>query len=55
MGLYAGGEVTLARAARVAGVSYVAFMQEIGRRGICISYTEQDALDDIRQVRQPKR
>jgi hypothetical protein len=27
-------------------------MHEIGKRGICISYTEQDALDDIRQLRQ---
>jgi predicted HTH domain antitoxin len=52
VGLYAGREVTLGRAARIAGMSYTGFMQEVGKRGICISYTEQDALDDIRQLRQ---
>jgi len=52
VGLYAGREVTLGRAARIAGTTYAAFMQEIGKRGICVSYTEQDALDDIRQLRQ---
>ena len=52
VGLYAGREVTLGRAARIAGVTYAAFMQELGKRRICISYTERDALDDIRQLRQ---
>jgi predicted HTH domain antitoxin len=52
VGLYAGREVTLGRAARIAGVPYAAFMREIGKRGICIGYTERDALDDIRQLRQ---
>lgn len=52
VGLYAGREVTLGRAAKIAGIAYAAFMQEVGKRGICINYTEQDALDDIRQLRQ---
>ncbi len=52
VGLYAGREVTLGRAARIAGMPYAAFMREIGKRGIYIGYTEQDALDDIRQLRQ---
>ena len=52
VGLYAGREVTLGRAARIAGTTYAAFMQEIAKRGICISYTQQDALDDIRQLSQ---
>jgi predicted HTH domain antitoxin len=52
VGLYAGREVTLGRAARIAGATYAAFMREIGKRGICVSHTEQDALDDIRQLRQ---
>ncbi|HZR20386.1 MAG TPA: UPF0175 family protein [Verrucomicrobiae bacterium] len=52
VGLYAGREITLGRAARIAGITYAAFMQEIGKRGLCISYTEQDAADDIRQLRQ---
>ncbi len=50
--LYAGREITIGRAARIAGITYAAFMQEIGKRGICINYTEQDALDDIRELRQ---
>ena len=52
VGLYAGREVTMGRAARIAGTTYAAFMREIGKRGICVSYTEQDALDDIKQLRQ---
>ncbi len=52
VGLYAGREITLGRGAKIAGITYADFMQEIGKRGICVSYTEQDALDDIRQLRQ---
>ena len=52
VGMYAGREVTLGRAARIAGMTYAAFMQEIGKRGICISYTDKDALEDIRELRQ---
>lgn len=55
VGLYAGREVTLGRGARIAGVTYAAFLREIGKRGICINYTEQDALDDIRQLHQRSR
>jgi predicted HTH domain antitoxin len=51
VGLYAGREVTLGRAARIAGTTYAAFLKEIGRRGICINYTERDALNDIEQLR----
>lgn len=52
VGLYAGREVTLGRAARIAGMTYSAFMQEIGKRGICVNYTEKDAQDDISQLGQ---
>ena len=52
VGLYAGREVTMGRAARIAGTTYAGFMREIGKRGLCVGYTEQDALDDIRQLRQ---
>jgi len=51
VGLYAGREVTLGRAARIAGITYAAFLQEIGKRGICVDCTERDALDDIEQLR----
>ena len=50
VGLYAGRRVTLGRAARIAGVSYMEFMHEIGRRGLCITYTVEDASRDIAMV-----
>jgi predicted HTH domain antitoxin len=49
-GLYAGRQVTLGRAARIAGIPYTEFMHELGRRGICINYTLEDALHDIETV-----
>jgi predicted HTH domain antitoxin len=50
VGLYAGRQVTLGRAAKIAGVSYTAFMHEIGRRGICINYSVEDALHDMKMA-----
>lgn len=47
VGLYAGRHVSLGRAARIAGVPYAAFLHEIGRRGICVNYTVEDALHDM--------
>lgn len=47
VGLYAGRQVTLGRAAKIAGISYTAFMHEIGRRGICLNYRVEDALHDL--------
>ena len=50
VGLYAGGQITMGKAARIAGIPYQAFMQEIGTRGICINYTVEDALHDVEAV-----
>ena len=50
VGLYAGRRVTLGRAARIADVSYTEFMHEIGRRGLCINYTVEDASHDTAMV-----
>lgn len=47
VGLYAGRQVTLGRAAKIAGISYTAFMRETGRRGICLNYRVEDALHDL--------
>jgi predicted HTH domain antitoxin len=47
VGLYAGRQVTLGRAAKIAGISYTAFMHEIGRRGICLNYSVEAALHDM--------
>jgi predicted HTH domain antitoxin len=52
IGLYAGREVSLGRAAKIAGWAYADFMREAGRRGICMDYNEEDALSDIETVRQ---
>ena len=52
VGLYAGRQVTLGRAARIAGVSYTSFMHEIGRRGLCMNYTVEDALHDMKMADQ---
>jgi predicted HTH domain antitoxin len=51
VGLYAGRQVSLGRAARIAAISYTAFMHEIGKRGITVNYTEEDALQDVQTVR----
>lgn len=50
VGLYAGRHVSLGRAARIAGIPYAEFMKEIGRRGICIHYTTEDAEHDMRMA-----
>lgn len=50
VGLYAGRQVTMGRAAKIAGISYPAFMQELGRRRICINYTMEDLLHDIEVI-----
>ena len=46
-GLYAGRQVSLGRAARIAGIPYIAFMHELGKRGICMNYTKEDLEHDF--------
>ncbi|MSU64453.1 MAG: UPF0175 family protein [Pedosphaera sp.] len=50
VGLYVGRQISLARAARIAGEDYTAFMHELGRRGICLNYTVADVEHDMRMV-----
>ena len=52
VGLYAGRQISLGRAATIAGVPYASFMHEIGRRGLCINYTVEDAEHDMRMAEQ---
>ena len=47
-GLYAGREVSMGRAAKIAGISYTDFMHELGKRGICMNYGAEDFEHDIR-------
>jgi predicted HTH domain antitoxin len=50
IGLYVGRQVSLSRAAKIAGVAFADFMHEIGRRGICVNYTPEDAQHDLMMV-----
>jgi predicted HTH domain antitoxin len=50
VGLYAGRRVTLGQGAKIAGTSHTQFMREVGRRGIHIHYSADDALHDVAMV-----
>ncbi|MBC8097591.1 MAG: UPF0175 family protein [Akkermansiaceae bacterium] len=50
VGLYTRREVSLGRAAKVAGMPYVAFMHELGRRGVCLNYTLEDVEHDMQMA-----
>jgi predicted HTH domain antitoxin len=52
VGLYSGRHASLGRAAKMAGLPVVRFMQELGRRGIYRSYSVADALHDVQWVRE---
>ena len=52
IGLYSGRHTSLGRAAKMAGMPVVLFMEELGRRGIYRSYSVEDALHDVQRVRQ---
>jgi predicted HTH domain antitoxin len=49
-GLYAAGKVSLGRAAKIAGIPYVTFMGELGKRKICRNYGVEDLEHDIKVV-----
>jgi predicted HTH domain antitoxin len=51
VGLYAGRQLTMGQAAKVAGIPYTDFMRELGRRGVSVNYTLEDLEDDIETVR----
>ena len=50
LGLFIDHTFTLGRAARIAGMSIPAFLDEIGKRKIPIHYGVQDLEDDLRTV-----
>ncbi len=41
----------MGRAAQIADMSYATFMHELDRRGLCLNYTPEDALQDVETVR----
>lgn len=50
-GLYAARKVSMGRGAKIAGIPYIHFMHELGKRGICMNYGMEDLLQDIETVR----
>jgi predicted HTH domain antitoxin len=50
IGLYAGQKVSMGRAARIAGIPYAQFMQELGSRKLCVNYGVDDLAHDLRMV-----
>ena len=55
MGLYAGHKVSLGRAARIAGIPYVRFMEEMGKHGVCLNYSLEDLEHDIKMAEEFSR
>ena len=47
IGLYTGRHTSVGRAAQVAGIPKVLFMQEMARRGVGMHYTMEHLLHDI--------
>lgn len=47
VGLYSGKHASLGRAAKMAGMPVVWFMQELERRGVYRNYSVEDALQDV--------
>lgn len=48
IGLYTGRHLSMGRAAKVAGISYSAFLHELGKRGISVNYTQDDFAHDLK-------
>ena len=51
VGLYTGRHASLGRAAEVAGMPKILFMRELGKRGVCMNYTVEDAQHDVETIR----
>jgi len=52
VGLVLDGRLTLGRAAALAGLSKIAFLEELGRRRIPMPYDEQDLQADVLTLRE---
>jgi predicted HTH domain antitoxin len=50
IGLYTGRHLSIGKSAKVAGLSYPAFLQELGRRGICLNYSADDLAHDLKMI-----
>jgi predicted HTH domain antitoxin len=52
VGLLLDGRLTLGRAATLAGLSKISFLEELGRRRIPVPYDEQDVAADVQTLRE---
>ena len=52
VGLFLDGRLTLGRAANLANLSRIAFLDELGRRRIPMPYDEQDLAADLQTLRE---
>ena len=52
LGLYLDGRLTAGSAARLAGLTRLAFLEELGRRRIPLPYDEADLAEDARALRE---
>ena len=50
IGLYTAKRASMGKAAKIAGIAYVDFMHELGRRGICINYSVEDFEQDLKTL-----
>jgi predicted HTH domain antitoxin len=50
IGLYTGRRLSLGQAAKMGELSVPAFLQELGRRGICVNYSEADFAHDLQVI-----
>ena len=55
VGLYAGQQVSLGSAARIAGIPYITFMHELGKHGVCLNYTQEDLEHDFEMAEKLSR
>jgi predicted HTH domain antitoxin len=51
VGLFADGKASLGKAAEIAGVPYLDFMRELGRRHIPLHTSVEDLRDDVDSLR----
>jgi predicted HTH domain antitoxin len=50
IGLYTGRHLSMGKASRIAGLSSPAFLQELGRRGLAVTYSQEDFAHDLRII-----
>jgi predicted HTH domain antitoxin len=50
IGFYSSGDVTLGRAALLAGISQTQLLHELGKRNICINHDVEDLEEDLRTL-----